>query len=80
MQKSTYFWTVLLLLAGGYILFRTASGDMGQVYVRAVKVPQEVDDQEVDDQTKILWTKYVEVDPRMRNEPDVSFSWPRTVG
>ena len=75
MQKSTYIWTVLLLLAGGYILFRTASGDMGQVYVRAVDVKREVDGQ-----SETLWTKYDDVDPRLRNEPDVSFSWPRTVG
>jgi hypothetical protein len=75
MQKSTYIWTGLLLLACGYIVFRTASGSMGQVYVRAVDV-----EREVDGQTKILWTKYVDVDPRMRNEDKVSLSWPRTVG
>jgi hypothetical protein len=75
MQKSTLIWTVILLLAGGYIVFRTASGDMGQAYVRAVKVPPDVDGQ-----TETLWTKYVDVHPRMRNEPNVSFSWPRTIG
>jgi len=73
MQKSTYIWTVILLLSGCYLLFRTASGDMGQAYVRAVDVKSKVDGQK-------LWTKYVDAHPRMRNEADVSFSWPRTVG
>lgn len=36
MKRETIVWTVLLLLAGGYLVFRAAQTGMGSVYVREV--------------------------------------------
>ena len=34
MKNSTIIWLVLLVVGGGYLMFRTGSGSMGRAYVR----------------------------------------------
>lgn len=77
MKNSGLVWTIVLLIACGYLVVRTSQGEMGRVYVRAVEVKAEAKDGA---EEKTLWTKYVDTDPKFAGQPGVSFSWPRTIG
>lgn len=77
MKNSGLVWTVILLIACGYLAVRASNGQMGQVYVKAVEVKAKTKDGA---EGKTLWTKYVETEPKYADQPDVSFSWPRTIG
>ena len=89
MKQSTIVWTILMILGGGFLVFRATTHGMGEAYVRAVEVTP------ADPNVK-GWTKYVSVDPKEKNrklieketkkekvkltDGSVSLSWPRTIG
>jgi hypothetical protein len=72
MKQSTVLWSVVILVAGIYLLFRTASGEMGLVYVKDVEVRPAG--------TEISWVKQEKIDARERGAPNVRVSPSRTVG
>ena len=72
MNRSALIWTIVVVLAGGWLAFRAASQEMAKVYVRTDTVTPEGSDKS--------WTKSVEVFARERNEANISLSLPRTIG
>jgi len=72
MNRSTLIWTIVLIVAGGYLAVRAASGKMSLVYVRVVEVNPEG--------ARQPWTAHESVNPNQRNEPGVQLSISRTVG
>ena len=67
MNRSTAISLLLLVLGGGFLTFQAAYRGVGRVYVQEVEVPGEA-------------PQVVGVDPRLRNEPGVELSLPRTIG
>ena len=73
MKRSSLVWTILIVVAGIYLLARLASGGMGLVYVQEQPV-------ELDQPGHEPWTQTNLVEPKRRNEANVFLSWPHTVG
>ena len=72
MKQSTIFALILMILGGGYLVFRVSTSEMGKVYVRDVEVKPEG--------AVKTWTKEEASLPKDRNEPEVRLSWSRTIG
>ena len=72
MNRATMIWTILMIAGGGFLVVRAAQTGMGSVYV------QPVEQTATDDETVI--TTYETVDPKLRDEAGVTFSWARTLG
>lgn len=73
MSRSGWVWTVLMVVAGIYLLARLATGGMGMVYVQDQPV-------EVQEPGQESWSRAVGVDPKRQGEEGVRVSWSRTVG
>lgn len=73
MSRSGWVWTVLMVVAGIYLLARLATGGMGMVYVQDQPV-------EVQEPGQESWSRAVGVDPKRQGEAGVRVSWSRTVG
>ena len=73
MSRSGWIWTVLMVVAGIYLLVRLATGGMGLVYVQDQPV-------EVQEPGQESWTRAVGVDPKRQGEEGVRVSWSRTAG
>ena len=73
MSRSGWIWTVLMVVAGIYLLVRLATGGMGLVYVQDQPV-------EVQEPGQESWSRAVGVDPKRQGEAGVRVSWSRTVG
>lgn len=73
MKRSSIGWVALVVVAAAYIIYRSATGGMGQVYVKGEPVVPK-------GYSEAQWTVYTEVAPRRRSEEGVSLSLPRTVG
>ena len=77
------FWSTLLLFAGGLglaVVQLVRTGETGTVYVRAVEKTATVAATAEDAEQTIRWTAFQQVEPRYRDEDDVSLSWPRSIG
>lgn len=72
MKQSTIFALILMILGGGYLVFRVSTSEMGKVYVRDVEVKPEG--------AVKTWTKEEASLPKDRNDPKVRLSWSRTIG
>jgi len=81
MNRASVVPLVLILAGAGWLVFRAATTEMGKSYVRTSEFVAEVNaDDEGAATTEVRWTKYKDVDPKFRSEPDVDFSWSRTIG
>jgi hypothetical protein len=69
MNRSAVVWTIVLVIAGGWLVYRATSSEMAKAYV-----------QEIPPEAKRTWSKYQVVDQALRTEPNVSFSLSHTVG
>jgi hypothetical protein len=72
MRRSTLAWTLVLVIAGAWLLYRGVSTEMGKVYVRGETVRPE--------NSERTWVEYTETDPADRGQPNVELSIARTVG
>lgn len=72
MKNSSFIWLLIMLIAGGYLIFRTVQGEMGIAYVRVTEVAPEGSD--------IKWTQYSKATPSEAGDQNVQFSWSRTIG
>src|SRR5579871_1408882 len=72
MKSATLIWTILFVAGGAGLLFRATTTGMGKAYVRAVVVRPA--------NGAVSWTRYEQVPPRLRSEPEVTFSISRTLG
>lgn len=72
MNRSSIITVAVIVIAGAWLAYRAATTEMGRVYVREVQVAPEG--------SEVSWTRYQTVEARFRDEPDVFFSLPRTIG
>ncbi len=72
MKRATLIWTVVIFVAGLWLLYRTAAGQMSLVYVKDVEVRPE--------RTDVSWINQEKASPRDRGEAGVRLSLSRTVG
>ena len=71
MNRSAVIWTIVLIAAGGWLVYRATFSEMAKVYVK--EIPP-------DEKTGRTWTTYQLVDPLQRTEPDVKLSIADTAG
>lgn len=72
MNRSSIIWLIILVLAGGYLVFRTSEGKMGKSYVKITEVKPE--------NSEKTWEKETSASRYEVGQPNVSFSWSRTIG
>jgi hypothetical protein len=72
MKQSTIIWTVVLVLAGAFLIVRTSTGQMGRAYV--------IDEQVEPEDSNITWTISKDAAPNQTDTLGFRFSWSRTIG
>ena len=72
MKQSTIIWTVVLVLAGAFLIVRTSTGEMGREYV--------IDEQVEPENSTKTWTVSKDAAPNQTDTPGFRFSWSRTIG
>lgn len=78
MKQSTLIWTILMVAGGAFLLFQASKGN-GRVYVREIPVEAQASQPEGEEQV-YRWTRYQQVTEAEKGEPDVRFSFSRTLG
>ena len=76
MQRETLFWLVLMIFGGTLLVGQAVRVGNGRQYVKRVETQAALPS----GGEEITLTNYAPVDVNRRAEPDVSLSWPRTVG
>src|SRR3954462_11531851 len=73
MKRETLIWLTVFVLGAIGLLYNAAirPGGMGKAYVQSVPISEK---------NPAAGDKYVDTLPKMRGQPDVSLSMPRTIG
>lgn len=77
------FWSTVLLIAGGLglaVVQVARLGETGTVYVKTVEKSATIAASDDEPEQTAQWIAYQQVEPRNRDEPGVSLSWPRSIG
>jgi hypothetical protein len=78
MKQSTLIWTILMVAGGAFLLFQASKGN-GRVYVR--EIPVEAQSSQPEGEKQVYhWNRYQQVTESEKGEPDVRFSFSRTLG